>query len=175
MGDPIYEDLVKLKLRITGYKFTNESKKGERLGGKTIVNIGLHEGYAKSIINKSDKEIYELVKAEFIKVCPLLEGRKDLLENYDLQRWPEAMPKFDYRYVSKVKDFWEDGQGNNNVYFCGDYLNTPWIEGSITCGKKVAKAILSEGIVHNKKKIIIPVNIDLKKLNESLDYIIKNF
>ncbi len=40
----------------------------------------------------------------------------------------------------------------------------------------VARAILSEGIVHNKKKIIIyPVNIDLKKLHESLDYIIREF
>lgn len=39
----------------------------------------------------------------------------------------------------------------------------------------VAKAILSEGIVHNKKKIIIPVNIQLKKINEIVDYINKEF
>ena len=45
----------------------------------------------------------------------------------------------------------------------------------IVANPSVKNAILSEGIIHNKKKIIIPVDIDLKKLNESLDYIIGNF
>jgi hypothetical protein len=38
----------------------------------------------------------------------------------------------------------------------------------------VAKAILQEGIEH-KKKIIIPVNIQLNKINEILDYIKKEY
>lgn len=45
----------------------------------------------------------------------------------------------------------------------------------IVSSPSVAKAILSEGIVHHKKNIIIPVDINLKNINESLDYIIKNF
>ncbi|MBI4440652.1 FAD-dependent oxidoreductase [Candidatus Woesearchaeota archaeon] len=122
-------------------EYTQESTKGQTHNGKTLVNIGLHEDYARSIMDKSDDEIFALVKNEFMRVCPLLQGDVSLLKNNDLQRWPQAMPKFDYRYVSLVKKFWGDGQGDNNVFFCGDYLNTPWVEGSILCGKKVATLI----------------------------------
>lgn len=124
-------------------EYTHEAMKGHLAHGKTLINVGLHETYAKQIISQSDDSIFTLVKKELLKVCPLLKGAAFLLENHDLQRWPQAMPKFDYRYISDVRAFWDHGQGQNNVYFCGDYLNTPWVEGSITCGKKVAQRVLS--------------------------------
>jgi protoporphyrinogen oxidase len=120
----------------------NEVSKGIEKDGYTLVNIGLHESYAKTIINKSDNEIFNLVKNEFVRVCPYITNANDL-ENYDLYRWPQAMPKFYAGYLTNVKQFLEKGQGDNNVFFCGDYLNSPWIEGSIRCGKRVAKTVLS--------------------------------
>jgi len=122
-------------------EYTNEAQKGIGRNGKSLVNVGLHEGFAKEIMKKKDKEVFELVKAELVKVCPQLKGNGAVLENHDLQRWNCAMPKFDHIYVSLVKAFWQKGQGDSKVYFCGDYMNTPWIEGGITCGKKVAAMI----------------------------------
>lgn len=122
-------------------EYTNEAQKGIGRNGKSLVNVGLHEGFAKEIMKKKDKEVFELVKAELVKTCPPLRADPGLLESHDLQRWNCAMPKFDHGYVSLVKSFWQNGQGDGKVYLCGDYLNTPWIEGSITCGKKVAAMI----------------------------------
>ena len=119
---------------ISGY--TNESLKGICVDGKTLINVYLHEGWARKMMKKSEKEIFTQVKGELVKVCPPLDGRKELLEDHEIQRWPSAMPKFDHKYVTRVKRFWQDGQGDNGVYLCGDYLNTPWVEGASHAEKK---------------------------------------
>lgn len=125
-------------------EYTNEAQKGIGRDGKSLVNVGLHEGFAKGLMHKKDNEIFEAVKKELVQVCPPLNGDITKIENHDLQRWTTAMPKFDHKYVTLVKRFWNRGQGDNKVYLCGDYLNTPWIEGGITCGKKVAAMIFAE-------------------------------
>lgn len=125
-------------------EYTNEGIKGKNLlkNGKTLVNVGLHEDYALKIIRRSDAFIFKDVAKALLKVCPLLE-EKDL-EPYDLQRWPQAMPKYSHEYLTDVKNFMENGQGENGVYFCGDYLNSPWIEGSVRCGMRVANQVVKQ-------------------------------
>ncbi|MDP3970543.1 MAG: FAD-dependent oxidoreductase [bacterium] len=123
-------------------EYTNEQMKDQIKDGRTLVNIGLHEGYANQIMNLSDAEIFAEVKKEFLKVCPLLKDAPNEVENYDLQRWPEAMPKFAHGYLTTVKNFLADGQGEQNVYFAGDYLNSPWTEGALGCGQRVAAKIV---------------------------------
>lgn len=126
---------------VSGY--VNESMKGKELlsDGDTLLNTWLHEVFAKKIIDKSDEEIFSIVKAEFCKVCPWVE-EKDL-DNFDLQRWECAMPKFSQGHLTRVRDFLNDGhQGENGIFLCGDYMNSPWIEGSIRCGKRVAASVV---------------------------------
>lgn len=125
-------------------EFTHEKMKGIVKNGETLVNIGLHEEFAKKIIDKSDEEIFKLVKKEFVRVCPPLEGDGSKIKEHDIQRWQAAMPKFSHGYVTRVKEFWSKGQGEKNAYLCGDYMNAPWIEGSIICGKKVARMIVEK-------------------------------
>lgn len=124
--------------------FVNEAMKGEELvhDGSSIISTWLHEEFAKTIIDKTDDEIYALVKTELLRVCPWVTS-VDQLQNHDLQRWPAAMPKFYPGYLSTVSQFLTDGQGDQNVFFCGDYLNAPWIEGSIRGGQRVAKQVLA--------------------------------
>ncbi|MBI3632954.1 MAG: FAD-dependent oxidoreductase, partial [Candidatus Vogelbacteria bacterium] len=122
-------------------EYTNEELKGIAVDGKTLVNVGLHEGAAREIIGKSDEEIYSFVKGELLKVCPPLKGDASILENHDLERWPQAMPKFSQKFVTEAARFWQRGQGNNSVYFAGDMTGCPWVEGAIYSGKKVAKLI----------------------------------
>jgi protoporphyrinogen/coproporphyrinogen III oxidase len=126
-------------------EYTNESLKGDDViqGGQTLVNIGLHEAFAKELMDKTDAEVFARVKEAFLQVCPPLEGKGNLLKNHTLQRWPVAIPKYKQGYVKLVRAFMEKGQGENNVFFCGDYLNSPWTEGSCGCGQRVAKILLS--------------------------------
>ncbi len=123
--------------------FTNEKMKGEVLihNNKSLLCLWLHEEFAKRIINQSDKEIFSIVKKEFLTICSWF--TKDELEDYDLQRWREAMPKFSQGHITHVTQFLKKGQGENNVYFCGDYLNSPWTEGALRCGQRVAKQIIA--------------------------------
>lgn len=123
-------------------EYINEAEKDIEDHGETLLNVGLHEESAKKMLSWSDEEIFSEVKQALLKVCPRLNGNAHILKPYDLQRWPKAMPKFYHRYVTQVKRFWEQNQGENQVYFCGDYLNAPWVEGSILCGKKVAQHLI---------------------------------
>lgn len=122
-------------------QYSNEVKKCIESGNRTLLNVGLHEEFARKLMQATDQEIYALIKKEVLRVCPPLQTMESQVLPHDLVRWEEAMPKFDHKYVSKVQEFWDHGQGDNNVYFCGDYLNGVWIEGSIICGKKVAKRV----------------------------------
>lgn len=125
---------------ICGY--VNESMKGAefRSGLKTVLSVWLHAAFAQTLLGSSDQEIFEAVKQEFLQACPWFSDQQQL-ENYDLQKWPEAMPKFSHGHIRRVKEFLSNGQGDNNIYFCGDYLNSPWTEGAMRCGQRVAQEI----------------------------------
>lgn len=123
--------------------YVNESMKGEGYssGEESLLSVWLHEPFAKGIIDMTDEEIFEQVKQEFVQVCPWIENT-DSIKNFDLHKWSAAMPKFSHRHITRVRDFMKNGQGENNVYLCGDYLNSPWVEGSIRCGQRVAQQIM---------------------------------
>ncbi len=124
-------------------EFTNESLKGETTTheGWSLVNVGLHESAARGLIDSSDGKVFELVKKELVSLEPGLR----LAEPYDIQRWPEAIPRYDCAQVARVRSFQAAGQGERGLYLCGDYLNAPWIEGASRIGHKVARSILQSG------------------------------
>ena len=119
-------------------EYTNEANKTVK-DGMCLVNVGLHEAFAKTILDRPDKEVYATVQKELRRVCPKLKDQK--LIPHDIQRWPQAIPKYMQGFITKVKEFEQNGQGHKNVYFCGDYMNAPWVEGTIISAKKVAKLI----------------------------------
>ena len=125
--------------------YTNQKMKGEDMirDGKSLLNAWLHEEYAESIFDLPDEEILELVKHELAKVCPWLKD-EDQLEPLALYRWTHAMPKYLHGHFKRVKNFMEKGQGENNVYFSGDFLNSPWTEGALRCGQRVAQEIIKK-------------------------------
>jgi protoporphyrinogen oxidase len=125
---------------ISGY--VNEAMKGEELvhGDETLLCVWLHEAFAKTLLNKSDQEIFEAVKPELLKVCPWV-NNIDQLHNYDLERWVAAMPKFSHGHLKRMSEFMNVGQGANNIFLCGDYLNGPWTEGALRNGERVAEQV----------------------------------
>ncbi len=122
--------------------WTNEAMKGESMtkDGKTLILTWFHETFAKTIIDKTDDEIFAITKTELMKVCPLI-TEVSQMKDYDLQRWSQAMPKFKQGHLQRVKNFQEHHQGDNNVWFTGDYLNAPWTEGALRNGQRVANEL----------------------------------
>ena len=125
-------------------EFTNEALKGDHTTheGTSLVNVGLHEEAALKLLNEDDGRIFEIVKAELLSLNANLREVADRVQAYDLQRWPEAIPKYDCAQIARVKEFLRDGQGGHGLYLCGDYMNAPWIEGASRSGEKVARQLV---------------------------------
>ena len=127
-------------------EFTNESLKGEHTTheGSSLVNVGLHEEAALTLMSVPDDRIFELVRAELLGLNASLREVGDRVRPYDLARWPEAIPKYDCAHISRVKAFLRKEQGSQGLYLCGDYMNAPWIEGASRSGQKAARQLLRE-------------------------------
>ena len=125
-------------------EFTNESLKGDHTTheGTSLVNVGLHEEAALKLMNEDDGRIFEIVRTELLSLNADLRAVAGRVQAYDLQRWPEAIPKYDCGHIARVKAFLRDGQGQQGLYLCGDYMNAPWIEGASRSGLKAARQIL---------------------------------
>lgn len=122
--------------------YSNESEKGPELikDGKTLLLAFMREDGADEYMNKSDEEIYDIAKKEMMRLCPFI-NEEDVLENHDLYKWDEAMPKFYEGSLTAVKQFLDTEQGAQNVWFAADYLNAPWTAGALRMGQRVAKQI----------------------------------
>ena len=120
-------------------EFTNEALKGDNLvrEGKSLCNVGLHEAAALELASLSDEDLFSRVERELHRLRPDI-GE---LKPHDLQRWSEAIPKYDAGHVARVKEFLGTGQGEDGLYLCGDYMNAPWLEGASRFGSRVAEAI----------------------------------
>mgnify|MGYP003382119879 CR=1 FL=1 len=127
-------------------EFTNESLKGDHTTheGTSLVNVGLHEEAALELMNETDEKIFEVVRTELLGLNAELRAVADRVRAYDLQRWPEAIPKYDGPQITRVKAFLRDGQGQQGLYLCGDYMNAPWIEGASRSGQKAARQLIRE-------------------------------
>jgi oxygen-dependent protoporphyrinogen oxidase len=117
---------------------SNETCKGASTESETVYNFGLHAEAASVWLDRPDDEVFEAVAAEWARLFPRYRGA---LQGLHVQRWPLAMPVYSPGHVERVQRFWSEGQGDGRVYLCGDYLNHPWVEGSIRCGEKIAQLI----------------------------------
>lgn len=125
-------------------EFTNEALKGDHTThqGWSLVNVGLHESGALPLLDQSDERIFAAVAEQLLALHPDLQA--DQLQPYDLQRWREAIPKYDCQHVERVRQFEKQAQGDSGLFLCGDYLNSPWLEGACRSGRRAARAVLSD-------------------------------
>jgi oxygen-dependent protoporphyrinogen oxidase len=123
-------------------EFTNEVSKGTHasIRGRSLVTVGLHEQAARELYNRPDESIFLRVKHELLRLLPDLWSHQ--LLPHDLQRWPEAIPKYDGGQIGRVREFQQQHQGRHGLYLCGDYLNAPWLEGACRSGQSVAAQIV---------------------------------
>ncbi|MBX3170013.1 MAG: FAD-dependent oxidoreductase [Candidatus Eremiobacteraeota bacterium] len=123
-------------------EFTNEALKEIECEGDSLVNVGLHEKAARALLHSSDETIFHSVRQQLLSLHPGLAAVAAQVRPHDLQRWPEAIPKYSGRHVERVKHFLEHGQGRQGLYLCGDYLNAPWTEGASRTGQRVAELLI---------------------------------
>lgn len=130
--------------------YTNEQMKGENYSDDkfSVVNVYLHEEAVSkyNLFEKTDSQIFDLVKKEFIKVAPFLAGLSEqqklqTVQNLLVQKWPLALSKSPADYTKVQSEFWENGQGENGVWFAGDWVGGSWLEGCTRTGQKVAEMI----------------------------------
>jgi oxygen-dependent protoporphyrinogen oxidase len=110
----------------------------DRDSERTVFSVWLHEETAAAWWSCSDVEILERTRDETERLFPRYAGQ---LKPLYLRRWPHALPIYGVGQVSRVRAFWAQGQGENGVWLCGDYLNHPWLEGAVRCGEKVAQLL----------------------------------
>jgi protoporphyrinogen oxidase len=106
-----------------------------------VINVYLREEFARKLMDKTDQEIFTRIIDEMPSICPELKGHENKISGLALYRWPQAMPKFDHKYISTVRNFSEKHQGEHGIYLAGDYFNSPWTEGAARSGIRAAKAI----------------------------------
>jgi oxygen-dependent protoporphyrinogen oxidase len=121
----------------------NEACKGATDGVEAVLSFGLHEEAARWMMSLSDEAISALVANEWARLMPACRGRMTPLH---VQRWPEAIPVYGPGDLTRVARFWRHGQGDGGVWLCGDWLNHPWLEGSVRCGERVAAALAGGGV-----------------------------
>jgi protoporphyrinogen oxidase len=105
------------------------------------VTFLLRDQPSKLLCTLSDDQIFAKVKEEFLRLLPIQVDRSSHIENFIVHRWSNALPKFLDDHMSRTRDFWVHGQGDQNVYLSGDYMNAPWMEGSVHCGQIIAREI----------------------------------
>lgn len=116
----------------------NEGCKGSRDAQDCVLTMCVHGEATRDLRGQSDGDVLRVVEAEWVRLFSAYRGH---LTGIHVHRWAHALPIYGVGQVTQVKRFWAEGQGQNRVWLCGDYLNQPWVEGSIRCGEKVARAI----------------------------------
>ncbi len=120
----------------------NDACKGCRDETHCVFTMGLHAETGTHWLARRDEEIFHDVALEWSRLFPRYAGQ---LHGLHVERWPHAIPIYSPAHVARVRAFFAlgdgTGQGAGGVFLCGDYLNHPWVEGSIRCGEKVAGLI----------------------------------
>jgi oxygen-dependent protoporphyrinogen oxidase len=85
----------------------------------------------------------EVIRERLGQTAPFVLPTPADIEDWRLQRWPEAIPRFDTGHFQRLRQF-EDGQieaDGQALVFAGDYLGGPFIEGAFTSGLRAAERL----------------------------------
>lgn len=116
----------------------NETCKGSCDADRCVLTVCLHEEAAALFGPLPNAQVFQRVAAEWGRLFPRYIGNMVPLH---VHRWSGALPVYGVGHLTRVKRFWQDGQGRDGVWLCGDWLNQPWVEGSVRCGEKIADAL----------------------------------
>lgn len=106
---------------------------GDILQSYVTVNIRVSDDAAKEQHPLSQQEIHERIKTDIADRFP----GSTCLEVVDFVHWPRTMPIVTEGFVREIRK----RQGENNLFFAGDYLGGPSMETALQTGVRAANAI----------------------------------
>lgn len=117
---------------------TNETCKGCADDRDCVLNLAVHEEAARGLLTLPDPEAARLVADEWGRLFPAYAGK---LRPLHVQRWRHALPVYGPGTITKVKRLLPEAQGAKGIWFAGDWLNSPWVEGALRGGERTADRI----------------------------------
>jgi predicted NAD/FAD-dependent oxidoreductase len=91
---------------------------------------------------QSDSQILEELKEELLRIYPAFRPVAKKVIPIEVKVWPSGAPRWLENSLERTQKFWQNGQGEQNVYFCGDYTNGPFVESSLRSGYMAAEKIM---------------------------------
>lgn len=87
--------------------------------------------------------IDKLTKNKNIDLKDLIKQQTNIkeFEIIHIQIWQSAVPKFKPGYLTIMDKFLQKMNKDNQVFYCGDYLENPSTEGALTSGLRIARLI----------------------------------
>ena len=119
---------------------------GERVPeGRELILGVTSQAFATRSLEESDEALAPKLSGELERIAPALAGR---LEFTRLHRHPRARPRFDvgaFREIARFQRVQTDRRANaRRLYFAGDYLVAPTVEGALASGARASDALIED-------------------------------
>jgi protoporphyrinogen/coproporphyrinogen III oxidase len=99
----------------------------------------LNDASSRALMGSSDEEVTGKAIVEMESFWP---GFSSAVRQTFVFRCPRATPFFEVGAVRRLKGFLDRPSPTQDIYFCGDYLAGPHVEGAITSGLRAAEALI---------------------------------
>jgi oxygen-dependent protoporphyrinogen oxidase len=113
--------------------------------GKTLVQLVATPGFARTHLEATEDAIARSLAAALERVRP---GASRSAQPLEIARFEWARPRFDvgrYRAIANFARVQADRRARGRrLYFAGDYLNAPTLEGAASSGLSAARAALAD-------------------------------
>ncbi len=113
--------------------------------GKTLVQITASPAWSAAHLEAPDDAIARSLGAALERMRP---AAGDALELLEVARFEWARPRFDvgrYRALARLFSVQRDQRARGRrLYFAGDYLNAPTLEGAAASGARAASSLLAD-------------------------------
>ena len=125
---------------IAGASVRSKKAPSETPPGKDVISLFPSSNFSQKLEHKSDEQITAAILSQLESLPPFAGQRLgDALLSSHVVRLQQALPLFDVGYIRRLQHFQEDLVKTlpPGLFFAGDFLETPSIEGAIVSGENV--------------------------------------
>jgi len=113
--------------------------------GHAVVRLVARSDWSAEHLDAPDEVVEKTLLAEAVRLFPVLAQRA---RSVDLSRWRHALPRFEvgrFRALARVRAAMDDrAAAGRRLYFAGDYLGGPSVDGAAASGLRAADALLAD-------------------------------
>jgi oxygen-dependent protoporphyrinogen oxidase len=113
--------------------------------GHAVVRLVARSDWSAQHLDAPDDAVEKELLAEAVRLFPVLAQRA---RSVGISRWPHALPRFEvgrFRALARVRAAMDDrAAAGRRLYFAGDYLGGPSVDGAVASGLRAADALLGD-------------------------------